>query len=180
MWGGAVKVTLDDLRAKILEVSDFPEAGLSFQDLSRLLADPDCFRTVVDLLAEWARPKKPDIVLGAEAGGFVFGATLAYVLGTGFVAARQLDLPSGEIARGAWELDGRDDSGDLSAGLIPAGSRVLVHDDLLATGATAQAKVELVEQLGGEVVGIAFVVELTLLNGRRRLADHEVHSLIKL
>jgi adenine phosphoribosyltransferase len=175
-----MKLTLDDLRAKILEVSDFPEVGLSFQDLSRLLADPDCFRTVVDLLTEWARPKKPDIVLGAEAGGFIFGGTLAYVLGTGFVAVRQPDLPSGEITRGNWETEGRVESGDLSAGLIPSGSRVLVHDDLLATGATAQAKVELVEQLGGEVVGIAFVAELQLLNGRRRLADHEVHSLIKL
>ncbi|HEY5479250.1 MAG TPA: adenine phosphoribosyltransferase [Gaiellaceae bacterium] len=175
-----MSASLDDLRAKILEVSDFPEAGLSFQDLSLLLADPDCFRTAVDLLADWARPKKPEIVLGAEAGGFVLGGTLAYVLGTGFVAARRPDLPQGEAVRTDWDMEGDAASLDLSAGLIPSGSRVLVHDDLLATGATAQAKVELVERLGGEVVGIAFVVELQLLNGRRRLADHDVHSLIKL
>ncbi|MGA9761317.1 MAG: adenine phosphoribosyltransferase [Gaiellaceae bacterium] len=175
-----MKVPLDGLRAKILEVSNFPQEGLSFQDLSRLLADPACFHTVVDLLAEWARPKKPDIVLGAEAGGFVLGGALAYLLGTGFVAARQSDLPSTEVVRDDWDMGGSVDPGDLTAGLIPAGSRVLVHDDLLATGATAQAKVELVEQLGGEVVGVAFVVELQLLNGRRRLADHDVHSLIKL
>jgi adenine phosphoribosyltransferase len=119
-------------------------------------------------------------VLGAEAGGFVLGGTLAYVLGTGFVAARRPDLSQGEAVRADWDMGGDTDSLDLSAGLIPSGSRVLVHDDLLATGATAQAKVELVERLGGEVVGIAFVVELQLLNGRRRLADHAVHSLIKL
>ena len=171
-------VSLDDLRAKILEVSDFPESGLSFQDLSLLLADPECFRTVVDLLADWARPKKPEVILGAEAGGFILGGALAYVLGAGFVAARRPDMPV-EVVRDDWEMEG--DSGSLdSAVTIPAGSRVLVHDDLLATGATAQAKVELVEQLGGEVVGIAFVVELQLLNGRRRLAGREVHSLIKL
>ena len=172
-------VSLDDLRAKILEVSDFPESGLSFQDLSLLLADPECFRTVVDLLADWARPKKPEVVLGAEAGGFILGGALAYVLGAGFVAARRPDMPV-EVARDDWEMEGDSGSLELSAVAIPAGSRVLVHDDLLATGATAQAKVELVEQLGGEVVGIAFVVELQLLNGRRRLAGREVHSLIKL
>ena len=173
-------ISIDDLRAKILEVSDFPEAGLSFQDLSLLLADPDCFGAAVDLLADWARPKKPEIVLGAEAGGFILGGALAYVLGAGFVATRRPDRPLGEGARADWEREGSIGSLELPEGLIPKGSRVLVHDDLLATGATAQAKVELVEQFGGEVVGVVFVVELQLLNGRRRLADHDVHSLIKL
>ena len=175
-----MNVSLDDLRAKILEVSNFPEEGLSFQDLSLLLADPDCFRTAVDLLADWARPKKPEIVLGAEAGGFVLGGALAYVLEAGFVAAHLPNRPSGEEFRGDWESEESFGSLELPAGLITAGSRVLVHDDLLATGATAQAKVELVKRFGGEVVGIAFVVELQLLNGRRRLAAHDVHSLIKL
>jgi adenine phosphoribosyltransferase len=176
-----VSVSLDDLRAKILEVSDFPEAGLSFQDLSLLLADPDCFRTAVDLLADWARPRKPEIVLGAEAGGFVLGGALAYVLGAGFVAARRANLPAGEAATAVdWETAGSIDMLEPSSDLIEPGSRVLVHDDLLATGATAQAKAELVERLGGVVVGIAFVVELQLLKGRRRLADRDVHSLIKL
>lgn len=173
-------VSLDDLRAKILEVSNFPEEGLSFQDLSPLLADAECFRTVVELLADWARPKKPEIVLGAEAGGFILGGALAYALGAGFVAVRRPDLLSSETVRGDWGLEGGAGSLELSAEVIPVGSRVLVHDDLLATGATAQARAELIEQLGGDVVGIAFVVELQLLNGRRRLADHEVHSLVKL
>ena len=175
-----MSASLDDLRARILEVPDFPEAGLSFQDLSLLLADRECFRTAVDLLAEWAQGKKPEIVLGAEAGGFILGGALAHVLGTGFVAARRPDLHPGEVFRGDWEDERGAGPLELSAGLIPEGSRVLVHDDLLATGATAQAKAESVEQLGGEVVRIAFVVELQLLNGRRRLADRDVHSLIKL
>jgi adenine phosphoribosyltransferase len=173
-------MSLDDLRAKILEVSDFPESGLSFQDLSLLLAEPECFKTVVDLLADWARAKKPEVVVGAEAGGFILGGALAYELGTGFVAARRPDLSSLEAAPDDWETEGVVGSFELPAGLISAGTRVLVHDDLLATGATAQAKIELVEQLGAEVVGVVFVVELQLLNGRRRLAGHDVHSLIKL
>jgi len=173
-------VSLDDLRAKILEVSDFPESGLSFQDLSLLLADSECFKTVVDLLADWARAKKPEVVVGAEAGGFILGGALAYELGVGFVAARRPDLSSLEAAPDDWETEGVVGSLELPAGLISAGTRVLVHDDLLATGATAQAKVELVEQIGAEVVGVVFVVELQLLNGRRRLAGHDVHSLIKL
>lgn len=171
--------SLDDLRAKILEVADFPQEGLSFQDLSLLLADPECLRATVDLLADWAKPRKPTIVLGGEAGGFILGGSLAYVLGAGFVAARR-SRPPAEVVRGEWEMEGGVGSLEPTAGLIQAGSRVLVHDDLLATGATAQAKVELVERLGGEVVGIAFVAELQTLNGRRRLAEHEVHSLIKL
>jgi adenine phosphoribosyltransferase len=175
-----VTLTLDDLRAKILEVSDFPEAGLSFQDLSLLLADPECFRTAVDLLADWARPKKPEIVLGAEAGGFTLGGALAYVLGIGFLAARRPDLSSVEGVPDDLDAEGIAGSFELPAGVITVGTPVLVHDDLLATGATAQAKVELVEQLGGKVVGVVFVVELPLLNGRRRLAGREVHSLIKL
>jgi adenine phosphoribosyltransferase len=178
--GEAMTVSLDELRAKILEVSDFPKPGLSFQDLSPLLADPACLRTTVDLLADWARPRKPAIVLGAEAGGFILGGALACALGAGFVAARRPDRPQAEVVRAEWEMEGGGGSLELATGLFPAGSRVLVHDDLLATGATAQARVELAEQLGGEVVGVVFVVELQTLNGRRRLADHEVHSLFKL
>jgi adenine phosphoribosyltransferase len=175
-----MKASLDDLRAKILELSDFPEPGLSFQDLSLLLADPDCLQTTVDLLADWARPRKPTIVLGAEAGGFILGGALACVLGAGFVAARRSDRSPAEVVRDEWEMGGGTGPFELAAGFLPAGLRVLIHDDLLATGATAQAKVELVEQFGGEVVGIAFVVELRTLNGRRRLTNHDVHSLIKL
>jgi adenine phosphoribosyltransferase len=172
--------SLDDLRAKIREVADFPQPGLSFHDLSLLLADPDCFRETVRLLAEWARPRRPEIVLGAEAQGFILGGALAYELGAGFAAARRPGRQPTETVSAEWELEGGFGSLELPTDAIPPESRVLVHDDLLATGATAQAKVELVEQLGGRVVGILFVVELELLNGRRRLGGHDIHSLIKL
>jgi adenine phosphoribosyltransferase len=172
--------SLDDLRARIREIPDFPEQGLSFQDLSLLLADRDCFRTAIRLLADWARPRKPEIVLGAEARGFILGGALAYELGAGFVAARRPGKLPNETISAEWELEGGGGALELATDAIQAGSRVLVHDDLLATGATAQAKIELVEQLGGIVVGVLFVVELELLNGRRRLGGHAVHSLIQL
>lgn len=170
----------DDLRAKIQEIPEFPKPGLSFIDLSPLLADPASFRSAVDLLASWARPRKPEIVLGAEARGFILGGALAYQLGAGFVAARRPGRLPSETISSEWELEDGTEALELHADAIPARSRVLIHDDLLATGATAQAKVELVERLGGEVVGVAFVVELPLLNGRRRLAGHDIFSLIEM
>ncbi|MGD0165735.1 MAG: adenine phosphoribosyltransferase [Gaiellaceae bacterium] len=172
--------SLNDLRAKIREVPDFPQLGLTFQDLALLFADPDCFRTAVSLLADWARPRRPEIVLGAEARGFILGGALAYELGAGFVAARRPGRLPSETVIAEWELEGNVGSLELPIDAITRGTRVLVHDDLLATGATAQAKVELAEQLGGDVVGIAFVVELELLNGRRRLAGRDIHTLIQL
>lgn len=172
-------IPVEELRAKIREIPDYPKRGLVFQDLSLLFADPVCFQTVIELLAEWARPRTPQVVLGAEERGFIFGGALAYELGAGFLAARQADGPGSEPVGLEWELEGGPGSLELPVEALPPGSRVLVHDDLLATGATAQAKVELVEGLGAEVVGILFVVELELLGGRRRLAGHEVHSLIR-
>ncbi|MGD0272416.1 MAG: adenine phosphoribosyltransferase [Gaiellaceae bacterium] len=173
-------ISVEDLRAKIREIPDYPKQGLVFQDLSLLFADPDCFRTVIELLADWARPRRPQIVLGAEERGFILGGALAHELGAGFVAARQAGVLGSEPVSPEWELEGGPGSLELPIEALPAGTRVLVHDDLLATGATAQAKVELVEELGAEVIGILFVVEIELLDGRRRLAGHEVHSLIRL
>ena len=173
-------VSIEDLRAKIREIPDYPKQGLVFQDLSPLFANPDYFRATIELLAEWARPRRPEIVLGAEERGFILGGALAYELGAGFVAARQPGNLSSEPVSPEWELEGGPGSLELPIEAISTGARVLVHDDLLATGATAQAKVELVEELGASVVGILFVVELELLDGRRRLAGHDVHSLIQL
>jgi adenine phosphoribosyltransferase len=173
-------ISVEDLRAKIREIPDYPKRGLVFQDLSLLYADPDCFRAVIELLADWARPRRPQIVLGAEERGFILGGALAHKLGAGFVAARQPGILASEPVSPEWELEGGPGSLELPSEAFPAGTRVLVHDDLLATGATAQAEVELVEELGAEVVGILFVVELELLDGRRRLGGHEVHSLIRL
>jgi adenine phosphoribosyltransferase len=173
-------IPIDELRARIREIPDYPKQGLVFHDLSLLFANPDCFRTVIELLAEWARPRRPQIVLGAEQRGFILGGALAYELGAGFVAARQSGALASTPVGPEWELEGGPGELELPIEALPAGSRVLVHDDLLATGATAQARVRLVEGLGAEVVGILFVAELELLGGRRRLAGHDIHSLFSL
>ena len=173
-------ISVEDLRARIREIPDYPKQGLVFHDLSPLFADPDCFRAVIELLADWARPRRPQIVLGAEERGLILGGALAHELGAGFVGARQPGIVASEPVSPEWELERGPGSLELPVEALPAGTRVLVHDDLLATGATAQAKGEVVEELGAEVVGILFVVELELLDGRRRLAGHDVHSLIRL
>ena len=168
-----------DLKSKIRDIPDFPREGIVFKDIMPLLADPDAFRDTVDALAEFAEPRRPDVILGAEARGFILGGALAYRLGCGFVAARKRGKLPWETVSAEYELEYGVDSLELHADAIAQGARVLVHDDLLATGGTARAKVNLVEQLGGEVVGIAFVIELTFLNGREKLAGYDVHSLIQ-
>jgi adenine phosphoribosyltransferase len=167
-----------DLKSKIRDIPDFPREGIVFKDIMPLLADPDAFRETVEALAEFAEPRRPDVVLGAEARGFILGGALAYRLGCGFVAARKPGKLPWETVTAEYELEYGVDSLELHADAIARGARVLIHDDLLATGGTARAKVNLVEQLGGEVVGIAFVIELAFLNGREKLAGYDVHSLI--
>ena len=168
-----------DLKSKIRDIPDFPREGIVFKDIMPLLADPEALRDTVDALAEFAEPRRPDVILGAEARGFILGGALAYRLGCGFVAARKPGKLPWETVSAEYELEYGVDSLELHADAIAQGARVLVHDDLLATGGTARAKVNLVEQLGGEVVGIAFVIELTFLNGREKLAGYDVHSLIQ-
>jgi adenine phosphoribosyltransferase len=167
-----------ELESKIRDIPDFPRPGIVFKDIMPLLADPAAFRETVQALARFAEPRRPDVILGAEARGFILGGALAYELGCGFVAARKPGKLPWETVSAQYELEYGMDSLELHADAIAHGARVLVHDDLLATGGTARAKVELVEQLGGEVVGLAFVIELAFLNGRERLAGYDVHSLI--
>jgi adenine phosphoribosyltransferase len=167
-----------DLRAKVRDVPDFPKEGIVFKDLMPLIADRTAFRESIDLLAEWARPREPDVILGAEARGFIFGGALAYVLDCGFVPARKPGKLPWETVEATYELEYGTDTLEVHADAIGAGSRVIVLDDVLATGGTAKAKIELVEKLGGEVVGALFVVELTFLHGRDRLAGYDVHALI--
>jgi adenine phosphoribosyltransferase len=168
-----------DLASKIRDIPDFPKDGIVFKDIMPLLADAEAFRTTVDRLAEFAGPRRPDLVLGAEARGFMLGGALAYRLGCGFVAARKPGKLPWETVSAEYELEYGLDSLELHADAITSGARVLIHDDLLATGGTARAKVALVEQLGGEVVGLAFVIELAFLNGREKLAGYDVHSLVQ-
>jgi adenine phosphoribosyltransferase len=166
------------LEAKIRDVPDFPEPGIVFKDIMPLLADPATLREAVDLLAEWIEPRKPDLILGAEARGFILGAALAYKLGCGFIAARRPGKLPWKTVSATYALEYGENALELHADAIEPGARVLVHDDLLATGGTAAAICDLVEQLGGEIVGLAFVIELTFLEGRKHLELYDVHSLI--
>jgi adenine phosphoribosyltransferase len=168
----------EDLKAKIRDVPDFPEPGIVFKDIMPLLADPKSLHETVGLLAGWAEPRKPDVILGAEARGFILGAALAYALDCGFVAARRPGKLPWKTVSATYALEYGENSLELHADAIASGARVLVHDDVLATGGTARAICDLAEQLGGEVVGVAFVIELEFLEGRKQLEGRDVHSLI--
>jgi len=168
-----------DLASKIRDIPDFPKRGIVFKDIMPLLADADALHETVERLAEFAEPRKPDLILGAEARGFILGAALAYRLHCGFVPARKPGKLPWRTVSAKYALEYGFDALELHADAIRPGARVLIHDDLLATGGTARAKVDLVEQLGGEVVGLAFVIELEFLQGRERLEGYDVFSLIK-
>jgi adenine phosphoribosyltransferase len=167
-----------DLRDRIRDVPDFPTEGVVFKDLMPLIADPRYFAETIDRLAEWAKPREPALVFGAEARGFIFGAALAYAIGAGFIAARKPGKLPRETVEATYELEYGTDSLEVHRDAVPEGMRVIVLDDVLATGGTAQAKVRLVEQLGGVVAGVLFVIELDFLHGRERLDGYDVHSLI--
>jgi adenine phosphoribosyltransferase len=168
-----------DLAAKIRDIPDFPKRGIVFKDIMPLLADPEALHETVEQLAAFAEPRKPDVVLGAEARGFILGAALAYRLGCGFVAARKPEKLPWRTISAKYALEYGFDALELHADAISSGARVLIHDDLLATGGTAKAKIDLVEQLGGSVVGLAFVIELEFLNGREKLGGYDTCSLIQ-
>jgi adenine phosphoribosyltransferase len=168
-----------DLAAKIRDIPDFPKRGIVFKDIMPLLADDEALHETVERLAEFAEPRQPDLVLGAEARGFILGAALAYRLGCGFIPARKPGKLPWRTISAKYALEYGFDALELHADAIASGARVLVHDDLLATGGTAKAKVDLVEQLGGTVVGLAFVIELEFLRGRDKLAGYDVCSLIQ-
>jgi adenine phosphoribosyltransferase len=168
-----------DLKARIRDVPDFPKAGIVFKDIMPLLGDPEALRETVDLLAEWAAPRKPDVVLGAEARGYITGGALACRLGCGFVAARKPGKLPWHTVAVKYALEYGFDQLEVHADSIRPGQRVLVHDDVLATGGTAKATVDLVEQLGGEVVGLPFIIELAFLNGRDKLHGYDIFALIE-
>jgi len=168
-----------DLTTKIRDVPDFPKPGVVFKDIMPLLSDADALREAVDRIAEWARPREPDIVLGAEARGYITGGALACRLGCGFVPARKPGKLPWRTVAVKYALEYGFDQLEVHADSLRPGQRVLVHDDVLATGGTAKATVELVEQLGGTVVGLPFIIELAFLNGRERLAGYDVFSLIE-
>jgi adenine phosphoribosyltransferase len=167
-----------DLEAKIRDIPDFPRPGIVFKDIMPLLEDAAALREAVEQLAAFGEPKRPDLVLGAEARGFILGGALAYRLGCGFIAARKPGKLPWRTISVEYALEYGKDALELHDDAISPGTRVLVHDDLLATGGTAKAKADLVQRLGGVVVGVAFLIELEFLHGRDRLAGYDVHSLL--
>jgi adenine phosphoribosyltransferase len=171
-------VSTVDLRDLVRDVPDFPEPGIVFKDIMPLLADPAAFKDAVDRLADWAAPKEPDLILGAEARGFILGGALAYTLGCGFCAARRPGKLPWKTISASYALEYGENALEVHADAFADGARVLVHDDVLATGGTVKAILDLVEQLGGVVVGVAFLIELEFLNGRDQLAGFDVHSLL--
>jgi adenine phosphoribosyltransferase len=172
-------VSVIDLRTKIREVQDFPTPGVGFKDITPLLADPAALRQAVVDLAGWVRGKAPDLVLGAEARGFILGAAIAAESGCGFVPARRPGKLPPETVSATYALEYGQNSLELHPGLIPAGARVVIHDDVLATGGTVDAIRGLVDRLGGEVVGACFIIELSFLTGRERLGGLELYTLIE-
>jgi adenine phosphoribosyltransferase len=167
-----------DLKAKIRDVPDFPTEGIVFKDITPLVADAESFRATIDQLAAWAGDRNPDIILGAEARGFIFGGALAYNLGCGFVPARKPGKLPWETVTATYELEYGSDTLEMHRDAVGDGARVIVLDDVLATGGTAKAKIDLVERQGGVVAGALFVIELTFLHGREKLDGHDVHALI--
>jgi adenine phosphoribosyltransferase len=166
------------LRSLIREIPDFPRAGIGFKDITPLMADARALAEAVARLAEYARPLDVDCVLAAEARGFLLGPALALELGAGFALARKPGKLPYETVSAEYTLEYGTGTLELHTDALAGGRRVLVHDDLLATGGTAATLCELAEQLGGEVVGCGFLIELAFLDGRERLAGRDVHALL--
>jgi adenine phosphoribosyltransferase len=171
--------SMDHLKELIREVPDFPKPGILFYDITTLLKDPQGLRSVIDAMAAHYKDSGVDLVIGIEARGFIFAPALAYALNAGFVPVRKPKKLPAECVSISYELEYGTDSLHMHRDALDSGKRVLIVDDLLATGGTASAVARLVEQVGGSVAGIGFVVELTFLNGRAKLQGYDVFSLLQ-
>jgi len=172
-------MSAEDLRAKIREIPDFPKPGILFYDITTLLKDADAFREAVDLMLEPYKDDRVDLVVGMESRGFIFSAPMAYQLRAGLVPVRKLGKLPAETVTVEYALEYGSNTLEIHRDAISEGQRVLIVDDLLATGGTVGGTIELVERLHGEVVGLAFLVELDFLKGRERLQGRRVTSVIK-
>ena len=168
----------DDLRAKIREIPDFPKPGILFYDITTLLKDREAFSDVIDRMAESVQGDQIDLVVGMESRGFIFAAPLAYKLGAGFVPVRKLGKLPADTIEVEYDLEYGTATLEVHRDAITAGQRVLIVDDLLATGGTVLGTIELVQRLGGEIAGLSFLVELSALHGRDKLGDFAIHTLI--
>ena len=171
-------VNCEPLKKLIREVPDFPKKGILFYDITTLLKDKLGFATLIDALSEYYLPKKVDLVLGMEARGFIFGPALAYRLNAGFVPVRKPGKLPAATSRVEYELEYGSNVLEMHKDAIEKGQRVIIVDDLLATGGTAEATVKLASSLGAEIAGLGFVVELDFLKGRARLGSYDVFSLL--
>lgn len=169
---------MDELRRLVREIPDFPKPGILFYDITTLLKDARGLRLAVDRMSEALANQPVDVVVGVEARGFIFAPPLAYRLNAGFVPVRKPKKLPSEVERISYDLEYGSDTLEIHRDAIQPGQRVVIADDLLATGGTAAAAAALVEKLGGEVVGLTFLVELTFLGGRERLARYPVSSLL--
>jgi adenine phosphoribosyltransferase len=168
-----------DLKRKIRNIPDFPKKGIVFRDITTLLADKDAFKVAVDKMTAHYKGEDIDLILGAEARGFIFGSLLAYNLGTGFIPVRKPGKLPYKTCQTSYDLEYGKNVLQMHVDAVKKGDKVLIVDDLVATGGTAKAKADLVEKSGGKVVGFCFLIELEFLNPRKILKDYDVYSLIK-
>jgi len=172
-------VSADDLRAKIREIPDFPKPGILFYDITTLLKDAGAFKESIDLMLEPFRDKQVDLIVGMESRGFIFSAPMAIDLSAGFVPVRKLGKLPAETASVEYALEYGTNTLEIHKDAIQPGQKVLIVDDLLATGGTVLGTIELVKTLKAEVVGLAFLVELNFLKGRERLGEYYTHSVVQ-
>jgi adenine phosphoribosyltransferase len=170
---------MEHLKARIRSVPDFPKAGILFYDITTLLQDPAGFRAAIDSMARPFEHERIDIVVGIESRGFIFGAAVADRIGAGFTPVRKPGKLPSTTVRATYDLEYGTDALEMHDDGIRPGQRVLIVDDLLATGGTARATTDLVKRLGGDVRALAFLIELVALNGRRRLADETIHAVLQ-
>ncbi|HMA34926.1 MAG TPA: adenine phosphoribosyltransferase [Chloroflexia bacterium] len=168
-----------ELIAKIRDIPDFPVRGIMFRDITTLLKDGEAFHESIDRMANRLRPYQPTKIVGIESRGFIFGAPLAYLLGAGFVPARKLGKLPAPTVTAEYALEYGTNTVEMHRDAIDVGERIVIVDDLLATGGTTKAAIQLVEHLGGQVVAIGYLIELTFLHGREQLAKYNVVTLIQ-
>jgi adenine phosphoribosyltransferase len=170
---------MDQLKTKIRSVPDFPKPGILFYDITTLIQEPAGFRAAVDALAAPFTSQSIDVVVGIESRGFIFGAAVADRIGAGFIPVRKPGKLPSKTVRATYDLEYGSDSLEMHADAVRGGQRVLIVDDLLATGGTARATRDLVTQLGGTVHALAFLIELVVLNGRAKLAGEQIHTVLR-
>ncbi len=168
-----------DLKSKIRNIPDFPKKGIVFRDITTLIRDGEALRYAVDLMAANYEGKKIDAILGAEARGFIFGAAMAYKLGTGFIPIRKPGKLPFDVCRASYSLEYGENIMEMHVDAIKKGDNILIVDDLVATGGTAKAQADLVKSRGGTVLGFCFLIELEFLNPRKLLEGYDIFSLIK-